>query len=76
MAANRRLPPVGPADILPPLPTSSGPAVSKKSEPHCFKLISDAIKQHDQPLVQIEDDENGAAVRCCTHTRPPPLESL
>lgn len=72
MAAQRRNTLGASFDFLPALRSVVVPVASKSSEENCFKNIADAIKQHDQPLVHIEDDENGTAVRALLQslTRP------
>jgi hypothetical protein len=55
MAAQRRAGPGALADALKPVP--------EKRLSNCFQAIADSIRESDRPLVHVEDDENGAAVR-------------
>ena len=69
LAGQRRTCPSSLLDMLPPLTKGLEP---EKKEPsiRCFDRIAAAIKQGDKPLVQIEDDGNGAAVRYLAHANP------
>ena len=81
LAAQRRS---CPQTLLDALPSLRPTATAVNTDSHCFTRIAEAIKQRDQPLVQIEDDENGAAVRaraldmpggCLLYTSPSPRDS-
>ena len=56
-------------ELFPPLAAVSSSKGSKvKTSSTCFESIAAAIKCNDKPLVHIEDDEDGVAVRA--HTPP------
>lgn len=64
LAAQRRTSHFDPLSLvgLPPL-KASGVHKSGSSGSSCFESIATGIKLHDKPYVQIEDGEDGSAVR-------------
>ena len=48
-------------------PQAQSVSASNQTETICFRRIAQAINEYDQPLVHVEDDENGTVVRHRAH---------
>ena len=53
---------------LKPVPVES--STSSSGDSSVFASIAEAIRKHDKPLVHIEDDEDGSAVRASSRQAP------